>query len=51
MVGCNEIKYKDSHGKVCYKQLENADILDFAHSNFDKKQAFKDMERISEIKK
>ena len=37
MVGCNEVKYKDGSGKICYKQIENADLLDFSRAQLDKK--------------
>jgi Zn ribbon nucleic-acid-binding protein len=41
-VGCNEVKYKDSYGKLSYKQLENMELLELAKCGFDKKQTAKD---------
>ena len=28
IVGCNDVKQKDSHGKMIFKQAENQDVLD-----------------------
>ena len=52
IIGCNDVRQKDSHGKLVYKQGENSEVLDLEGPKvrYDSKLTPKDKDRVQEIK-
>ena len=52
IIGCNDVKQKDSHGRPIFKTAENTETLDLEGSKvrYDSKLTAKDKERVQENK-